>query len=101
MIAGGAGSFPEMALGAFGLVGWVVALSIFRPGSRRDRAQWALLVPMTIGLGAAIGLWPFAEISGAIPLLRLMFPLRFFSLLSIGGAALAAFEADRLARDLR
>ena len=101
MIAGGSGSFPEMALGAFGLVGWVVALSVFRPGGRRDRAQWALLVPMAIGLGAAIGAWPFAEITGAIPLLRLMFPLRFFSFLSIGGAALAAFEADRLARDLR
>ncbi len=101
MIPGGAGSFPEMALGAFGLVGWVAALSILRPGSRRDRNSLALLAPMIFGFGAAIGLWPFAEISGAIPLLRLMTPLRFFSLLSIGGTALAAFEADRLARDLR
>ena len=100
MIAGGAGSFPEMALGAFGLVGWVLALSTFRPGGRRERAQWALLVPMVFGLGAAIDLWPFAEIAGSIPLLRLMFPLRFFAFLSIGGSALAAFEADRLARDL-
>lgn len=100
MIPGGAGSYPEMGLGAFGLVGWVAALSIFRPGSRRDRASLALLIPMIFGFGAAIGLWPFAEISGAIPLLRLMTPLRFFTLLSIGGTALAAFEADRLARDL-
>ena len=101
MIAGGAGSFPEMALGAIGLVAWTLALCVLRPGSRRDRASRALLVPMVFGLGAAIDVWPFAEISGSIPLLRLMFPLRFFSFLAIGGAALAAFEADRLARDLR
>ncbi|MGH9442750.1 MAG: hypothetical protein ACRD16_10805 [Thermoanaerobaculia bacterium] len=101
MIAGGAGSFPEMALGAFGLVGWVLALSVFRPGSRRNRAQWALLVPMALGLGAAIDVWPFAELSGAIPLFRMVPALRFLSFLSIGGSAVAAFEADRVSRDLR
>ncbi len=100
MIAGGAGSFPEMALGSIGLVGWSLALCFLRPGGRRKRSEWALLVPIVLGLGAAIDLWPFAEIAGGVPLLRLMFPLRFFSWVAIGAAALAAFEVDRLREDL-
>src|SRR5262249_32093129 len=33
-IAGAAGSFPEMALGYFGIAGWVLVLQLLRPGPR-------------------------------------------------------------------
>jgi len=99
MIAGGAGSFPEMALGYFGIVGWAVALGVLRPGSRRKRAELALLVPFLAGLGVAVGLWPFLEIVVLAPVLRMMFFLRYFSWVSLAGAAIAAFELDRLCAD--
>lgn len=100
MIAGGVGSFPEMGLGYFGITGWACALLLFRPGSARRRAGWALLAPLLFGFGAAIGAWPFAEIAGSIPLIRMVFPLRLFALVPLAGAAIAAFELDRLERDL-
>jgi hypothetical protein len=99
MIAGGAGSFPEMALGYFGIVGWAVALSILRPGSRRKRVELAFLVPLLSGLGAAVGLWPFFEIAVRAPVLKMMFVLRYFSWVALAGAAIAGFELDRLRED--
>jgi hypothetical protein len=99
MIAGGAGSFPEMALGYFGIVGWAVALGMLRPGSRRKRAALALLVPFLAGLAAAVALWPFFEIAVRAPVLKMMFVLRYFSWVSLAGAAIASFELDRLCAD--
>ncbi|MFN2384885.1 MAG: YfhO family protein, partial [Thermoanaerobaculia bacterium] len=52
------------------------------------------------GLGAATFTWPFIEVVSLLPGLNLVFPLRFFSWVALAGAALAAFEADRLQRDL-
>jgi hypothetical protein len=89
-----------MALGYFGIVAWACALLILRPGSPRPRVELALLAPAAIGLAVAIGLWPFAELVAHIPLLKLMSPLRYLSWLAICGAALAAFELDRLRADL-
>ena len=98
-IAGITGAFPEMALGYFGIVGWAAALLVLRPGSRRSRPTWALLSLMICGLGVAVALWPLAEIFGAIPAVRHMFPLRFYSWVALAGPALAALELDRYAKD--
>jgi hypothetical protein len=100
MIAGRIGPFPEMALGYIGIVAWACVLLIPRRGSPRPRIELALLALAAIGLAVAIGLWPFAELAGHVPLLKLMSPLRFLSWLAICGAALAAFELDRLRADL-
>ena len=100
MIPGRIGPFPEMALGYFGIVAWACVLLILRPGSPRRRVELALLVPAVIGLAVAIGLWPLADLVGHVPLLKLMSPLRFLSWLALSGAALAAFELDRLRADL-
>jgi hypothetical protein len=100
MIPGRIGPFPEMALGYFGIVAWACVLLLLRPGSPRRRVELALLAPAAIGLAVAIGLWPFAELVGHVPLLKLMSPLRFLSWLALCGAALAAFELDRLRADL-
>jgi hypothetical protein len=99
MIAGAAGSFPEMALGYFGIVGWAAALCILRPGSRRKRAELALLVPFVAGLGVVVLLWPFFDIAVRMPVLKMMFFLRYFSWVSLAGAAIAGFELDRLCAD--
>ncbi len=98
-LAGVTGAFPEMALGYFGIVGWAAALLVLRPGSPRLRASWALLGLLLCGLGVAIALWPFAEIFGAIPAVRHVFPLRFYSWIALAGPALAALELDRYAKD--
>ncbi len=42
MIPGGAGSFPEMTLGYFGIAGWACVLLLLRPGSSRRPAGWTL-----------------------------------------------------------
>ena len=99
MIAGGAGSFPEMALGYFGILGWAVALGIVRPGSRRNRAELPLLALLLVGLGVGVALWPFFEVAVLAPVLRMMFVLRYFSWIALAGAALASFELDRLGAD--
>jgi hypothetical protein len=99
MIAGAVGSFPEMALGYFGSLGWAAALCILRPGSRRKRAELALLVPLVAGLGVAVLLWPFFDIAVRVPVLKMMFFLRYFSWVSLAGAAIAGFELDRLCAD--
>ena len=100
MLPGGAGAFPELALGYFGILPAACMLLMLRPGSKRAPAEWALLVPLAIGIGAPIGLWPFAEIVSALPVLGRMFPLRYFSWFALAGAAISAFELDRLERDL-
>ena len=93
-------SFPEMAQGHFGILGAVFALLILRPGSPRPPAEKALLVPLIAGLGVASGAWPFAEIEAYVPGLNRILPARFLVWVAISGAALAAFELDRLTRDL-
>ena len=100
MHPGAAGAFPEMAAGHFGILAAACLLLLLRPGRRRARAEVALAAPLLFGFGAAIGLWPFAEIVSSIPGLKLMFPLRYFVWFALAGAAIAAFELDRLARDL-
>jgi Bacterial membrane protein YfhO len=99
MIPGGAGSFPEMALGYFGILGWAVALGIVRPGSRRKRDEFPLLALLLVGLGIGVALWPFFEIAVLAPVLKMMFVLRYFSWIALAGAALASFELDRLGAD--
>jgi hypothetical protein len=98
--AGAIGFFPEMALGAIGLAAWAAALLVLRPGSPRRKTALALLAPLVVGFGVAVGQWPFAEVASAAPGLRWMLPLRFFSWVALAGTALAAFELDRLCRDL-
>lgn len=98
-LSGITGAFPEMALGYFGIVGWAALLLFFRPGSARGTAAWVLAGLVVCGLGVSIALWPFAEIFGAIPFLRQVFPLRFASWAALAGPALAAMELDRYARD--
>jgi hypothetical protein len=93
-------SFPEMAQGHFGILGVVFALLILRPGSPRPTAEKALLVPLIAGLGVASGAWPFAELEALVPGLNRILPARFLVWVAIAGAAIAAFELDRLARDL-
>jgi len=100
MIPGGPGAFPEIALGYFGILPIACLPLLWRPGSARPAPERALLGPLLFGLGAPIGLWPFAEIASALPGLGHMFPLRFFSWFALAGAGLAAFELDRLEKDL-
>ena len=100
MLADAPASFPEIALGHFGIVALAIAALMVRPGGRRSPAALALLVPAVLGLGAAIGAWPFAELAALPPALSRMFPLRYLTWFAFAGAALAAFELDRLLRDL-
>ena len=100
MLPGAAGSFPEMALGFFGVTAAAAVLLFFRPGSPRPRTEWTLWIPLIAGLGTATFAWPFIEAVALVPGLGLVFPLRFFSWVALAGAALAAFEVDRLQRDL-
>lgn len=100
MIPGGTGVFPEMALGYFGVVGAALAALIARPGSRRPSAEKALLAPLGFGLGAAIGAWPVAELASVLPGLAHMFPLRYLTWVALAGSAVAAFELDRLEKDI-
>jgi hypothetical protein len=93
-------SFPEMAQGHFGILAAVFALLFLRPGSPRPPAEKALLVPLIAGLGVASGAWPFAEVEALVPGLNRILPARFLVWVAIAGAAIAAFELDRLARDL-
>lgn len=94
------GSFPETGLGYFGIIGWAAALLFLRPGSPRRRVEWILVALILVGFGVSVGQWPMAEIFGRLPGLRLLFPVRFHSWVALSGAALAAFELDRLALDL-
>ena len=97
IVPGAAGAFPEMAQGYAGLAATVTAALFLLPGPRRRPAATALLAPLAFGLGAAIGLWPFAEIVSALPLLRFMFPLRYLAWFAFAASALAALAMDRFA----
>ena len=97
-IAGG--SYPEMAMGHIGLVGWAAALLVFRKGSKRSRREVALLLLVAFGLATAILLWPVFDLLYLLPGIRLMLPLRFFAWVGLAGSAVAAFEVDRLTRDV-
>lgn len=99
MLPVAAGSFPEMALGHFGVAGWACAFLLFRRGSRRRKAELALLAPLAAGFATAILLWPVFEIFYVTPGIKLMLPLRFFTWVAFAGSALAAFEVDRLQKD--
>ena len=99
MLPASIGSFSEVGLGYFGLVGAACALLFARPGSRRPRSETALLAPVAFGLFAGTAVWPFGEVAGLLPVFRWMFPLRWLSWVAFSGSALAAFELDRLIRD--
>jgi hypothetical protein len=100
MIAGAAGSFPEMSAGYCGTIVAAAVLLALRHGSPRNRKTATLLAPLLFGLGVAIGSWPLAEIVGQIPILKMMLPLRFLSWVALAAPAVAAAEADRLRADL-
>lgn len=100
IIPGGAGNTVEMALGYFGILGWAAALGILRPGSRRDVREKASLALLLCGLGVGTACWPVFEAFLSVPLLGLVFPLRFFAWVSLAGPVVAAFEMDRLRRDI-
>jgi hypothetical protein len=94
------GSSAEIGLASIGTIGAGCALLFLRPGSPRRRSSRVLLALLAFGLFAGIGLWPFAEIVGMLPALRMMFPLRWLSWAALAGSALAALELDRLVGDL-
>jgi hypothetical protein len=100
MLSVAGGSFPEMALGHFGLIGLATALLVFRQGSPRPRAELALAVPLLVGFAGAILLWPVFDLLSVLPGIRLMLPLRFFTWVAFAGSAIAAFEIDRLEKDV-
>jgi hypothetical protein len=93
-------SFLETGLGYFGLAGWAAAVGLVRPGRPRRQEEWILLALAFVGAAVAMGCWPFFEVFLHLPLMRLTPPLRYLCWTSLAGAALAAFEVDRLAGDL-
>ncbi|MFN2384886.1 MAG: hypothetical protein ABR576_01105 [Thermoanaerobaculia bacterium] len=97
----GMASYPEMGLGYIGIAGWACALLILRARKGPPRAERALIVPLAAGFAFGVGLWPFAEVLAMVPALKLMFPVRFFSWIALAGAAIAAFELDRMCAELR
>jgi hypothetical protein len=92
-------SFPEMGTAYVGVAAWSLAFLVLRPGRRRREA----VVLAGIAAGAiltAAGCWPLADLQAALPVLRMMLPLRFYAWSALAVSALAAFELDRLRRDL-
>jgi Bacterial membrane protein YfhO len=100
-VAGGTGTFTEMAMGYAGILCWLAALLVFRPGSPRPRAEKVLWAIALVGFGEAVCLWPIAEIFARLPLLRYVFPLRFNAWVALALPAIAALELDRYAHDVR
>ena len=100
-VRGGTASYPEMGLGYIGIAAWACVLLIFRRGADRLAAERALIAPLVVGWAFGVGLWPFAELLSAVPALKLMFPVRFFSWIALAGSAIAAFEVDRMLADHR
>ncbi|HKD20231.1 MAG TPA: hypothetical protein VKG23_20450, partial [Thermoanaerobaculia bacterium] len=100
-VEGGTGTFVEMAMGYAGILCWMAALLVFRPGSPRPRAEKCLWVIALVGFGQAVCLWPVAEIVARTPAFRYIFPLRFNAWMALALPVIAAFELDRYARDLR
>jgi hypothetical protein len=100
-IPGGTGTFCEMAMGYAGILCWMAALLVFRPGSGRPRREWALWGVGLCGFGVAVCLWPLAEIFAHLPLFRYVFPLRFNGWMALALPAIAALELDRYTKDAR
>jgi Bacterial membrane protein YfhO len=100
-VAGGTGTFTEMAMGYAGILCWLAALLVVRPGSPRPRAEKVLWVIALVGFGQAVCLWPVAEVFAHLPVLRYVFPLRFNAWVALALPAIAALELDRYARDAR
>ncbi len=98
---GATGTFCEMAMGYTGILTWAAALLVFRPGSRRDRAEWTLWGLLLCGFGVAVCAWPLAEIFSRIPGIRFVFPLRFNGWVALAAPAIAALELERWTRDAR
>jgi len=90
-----------MAMGYAGILCWMAALLVFRPGSVRPRREWALWGVGLCGFGVAVCLWPLAEIFAHVPLFRYVFPLRFNGWVALAFPAIAALELDRYAKDAR
>ena len=61
-----------MAFGYFGIVGWALALQIWRPGARRDKRELALVVPLVGGLAVGTGTWPVFDVLLSIPFVKLV-----------------------------
>jgi hypothetical protein len=101
VVSGGMGNVVEMGQGYFGAIGWVCALCVLRPGSRRSALTPVLAAVILFAIAEAAGVWPVAELVALLPGIRLMLPLRFYAWIPVAGAALAALEADRLVLDLR
>ena len=57
-------------------------------------------MPLALGFATAILLWPVFDLFYVLPGIRLMLPLRFFTWVAFAGSAIAAFEIDRLERDV-
>jgi len=91
----------ETSLGFFGLAGWSLCLLILRPGARRQKPEIPLALPLFCGLAIGTATWPIFEGFLSIPLLNLVLAPRLFSWVAFFGAAVAAFELDRLVEDAR
>ncbi len=100
-VPGGTGTFCEMAMGYAGILTWLSALLVLRPGSARPRGEAVLWGIALVGFGEAVCAWPLAEIFARVPLYRFVFPLRFNAWVALALPMIAAFELDRYARDLR
>jgi len=100
-VPGATGTFCEMAMGYAGILCWAAALLVLRPGSGRPRSERVLWGLALCGFGVAVCLWPLAEIFAHVPALRYVFPLRFNGWVALALPAIAAFELDRYARDVR
>ena len=98
---GGTGTFCEMAMGYAGILTWLSALLVLRPGSRPAARRGGPLGIALVGFGEAVCAWPLAEIFARVPLYRFVFPLRFNAWVALALPMIAAFELDRYARDLR
>jgi hypothetical protein len=101
MVEGAPSNFSEMTLGYAGILSWLAALLVFRRGSSRPGAEKWLWAIALFGFGAAVCLWPAAEIVAFLPAVRYVFPFRFNAWMALALPVIAAFELDRYARDLR
>jgi hypothetical protein len=100
-VPGGTGTFTEMAMGYAGILSWMAAFLVVRPGARRPRVEVVLWILALVGFGQAVCLWPVAEIFARLPAFRWVFPLRFNGWVALALPAIAALEIDRLEKDRR
>jgi hypothetical protein len=93
-------SFPEMATGYPGAIAWLLVLLALRPGGARRRETLGLAAIAAFGIAEATWSWPVVELLAHVPGIGVMLPLRFLGWIPIAAGALAAFELDRLRRDV-